>query len=120
MKRMILAVAGITLLAACGQQQAETGAVSNNIVEAVTTNAVAPSEAGNVVEPANSSVSEVAAPVSRPTPAVRPRPAPGADKQIMPLESRTDRVEPAGPSDPAPAPKSNCTPEHEAMGHCKQ
>lgn len=121
MKRTILASAGVTLLAACGGQ-AETNAVSNNVVEAVPANAVAPTETSNVAEPANASAANVATPVVRPTPDVRPQPAPGADKQIMPLERRTDRVEPApAPApEPAPAPKSSCTPEHEAMGHCKQ
>lgn len=122
MKRsaILLASVGAALVAACGQQGTDNEVVANNIVQAVPVNAAAPEQENNVSEAGNTSATEAADPAPRPAPAPEPRPAPGAERQIMPLERRVDRVEPAPKQEPAPAPTSNCTPEHEAMGHCKQ
>lgn len=113
-KTILPVLAAATALAGCGQPPAESNAAVNNIVEAVPANAAAPAGVGNLAEPANTSAAEAPTPAPRAAPAPEPRPSPATDKQ-MPLERRVDRVE------PAPAPTSNsCTPEHEAMGHCKQ
>lgn len=117
-KAILLAMTGAAMLAACGQPETENNAAVNNLV-AVPANVAAPSDDGNSAEPANTSVAEVPTPAPRATPTPEPRPAPGTHKEIMPLERRVDRVEPAPKQQPS-APTSRCTPEHEAMGHCKQ
>ena len=122
MKRsaILLATVGVALVGACGQQETGDEVVANNIVEAAPVNAAIPAEESNVSEGGNTSATEAVGPAPRVAPAPEPRSAPGAERQIMPLERRVDRVEPAPKQEPAPAPTSNCTPDHEAMGHCKQ
>lgn len=119
-KAILLTLASATMVAACGQAEIDNSIAANNIAEAAPANAAAPSEEGNVSEPANMSASEVPAPAPRAAPAPEPRPAPTTRREIMPLERRVDRVEPAPKQEPSPAPTTTCTPEHEAMGHCKQ
>jgi hypothetical protein len=115
---------GAAMLAGCGRPETENSVAANdsvadNVVEAVPSNAAAPSNEGAPFEPANMSATDGAPPVQRAAPAPAPRPARGTDKQTVPQERRADR--PAPPvREPAPAPPVTCTPEHEAMGHCKQ
>ena len=122
-RKILLAMAGVPLLAACGQPEVDNNVAANDavaankVVEAAPVNAVD----GNVSQAGNSSAPAMTvSPEPRVAPAPDPRTAPGAERQIMPLERRVDRVEPAPKQEPAPTPTSNCTPEHEAMGHCKQ
>ena len=110
---------GAAMLAGCGRPEIENSVAANNDVEAAPSNAAAPSNEAAPPEPANLSATEGAAPAPRAAPAPEPRPARGTDKQTMPQERRADR--PAPPArEPAPTPPVTCTPEHEAMGHCKQ
>ena len=113
------ATAGAAMLAACGQPEIENNLAANNVAEAAPANAAVPSDDGNVSEPANMSAAEAAAPAPRAAPTPEPRPAPTTRREIMPVERRVDRVEPAPKQEPS-APTTTCTPEHEAMGHCKQ
>lgn len=113
------ATAGAAMLAACGQPEIENSGAANNVAEAAPANAAIPSDDGNVSEPANLSAAEGAVPAPRAAPTPEPRPAPTPRREIMPVERRVDR--PAPPErEPSPAPATTCTPEHEAMGHCKQ
>ena len=119
-KAILLTLAGAAMVAACGQPEIDNSVAANNIAEAAPGNSAVPSDEGNVSEPANMSAAEGAAPAPRAAPTPEPRPAPTTRREIMPLERRVDRVEPAPKQEPSPAPATTCTPEHEAMGHCKQ
>ena len=119
-KAILLAMAAATMLAACGQPETENIAAANNFVEAAPVNAIAPAVEDNLSEAGNGSSPAAASPEPRVAPAPQPRTAPAAERQTMPVERRVDRAPPAPKQEPAPAPTSNCTPEHEAMGHCKQ
>jgi hypothetical protein len=121
-RTILIAVAGAAVLAACGQPEVGNVAEANNVAQTAPVNAVDPVDDSQVSVAGNASVAEAPSPAApRPVPAAEPRPAPGTERQIMPLERRVDRAAPAAePSPPPPANSTTCTPEHEAMGHCKQ
>lgn len=136
---VLLAVAGTALMTACSEPGDANNLTSDNAlaidgnVLANVAGDIAPlnesaagpatSEAAAANSGASSSVAEqprAAAPDrAKPAPASRQEPATNAQAD---RPARTERTapRPAPKQEPAPPPTSNCTAEHEAMGHCKQ
>lgn len=128
MKKIVIwpAMVGVALLAACGPQEGADDNAVNNAVEPAPANIAAPVEAENLAQanslnPVEEATSEADAPTEEhaqpPAAKARTERARSASPE-RPAEERA--AEPAPKQEPAPAPASTCTPEHEAMGHCKQ
>ena len=130
----LLAVAGAALMTACAEPSGGENnlagdnllAIDGNVLANVAgdiapLNEAAEAPAANDAAAAGSSAVEQprpAAPVRTPSaPAARPEPAPKADR---PARTERSAPRPAPKQEPSPPPASTCTPEHEAMGHCKQ
>ena len=129
----LLAVAGTALMTACSEPSggennlaganglAIDGNVLANVAGDISLNGTAEAPAAN--ETAGSSAVEQprpAAPVrTPPAPAARPEPAPNAQAD-RPARTERSAPRPAPKQEPSPPPATTCTPEHEAMGHCKQ
>ena len=125
---VLLAIAGAALTTACS----DPGGTDNNAL-AVDGNVL--SNVAGDIAPLNQAVQAPAATDSagassnaagqpapaRPGPATaaRPEPAPKAQAD-RPARAESRAPRPAPKQEPAPAPTSSCTPELEAMGHCKQ
>ena len=139
MKRTVfmLAMAGASLVtvAACSEQSETNNLVGDNGL-AIDSNVLAnvagdiaplngstEAPAANETGAAGSSAAEQprpAAPVrTPPAPAAQPEPAPKA-RPDQPARTERTAPRPAPKQEPSPPPASTCTPEHEAMGHCKQ
>lgn len=113
---------GAALLAACGQQESAGNANANNVDGLPPANMTAPIDAGNVTETGNMSAVDEATPTAEAPAEDRAQPAPKAapTPSARPTPRERPAVAPAPKQEPAPPPTSTCTPEHEAMGHCKQ
>ena len=114
--------AGAILLAACGQQEGTDNASANNVMELPPANMAAPIDSGDVTETGNMSAVEEATPAAEAPAEGRAEPAPKAvpTPSARPTPRERPAARPAPKQEPAPPPTSTCTPEHEAMGHCKQ
>ena len=114
--------ASAALLAACGQQEGADNFSANNVMELPPANMAAPIDTGNVTESGNMSAVEEATPAAEAPTEDRAQPAPKAapTPTTRPTPRERPAARPAPKQEPAPPPTSTCTPEHEAMGHCKQ
>ena len=125
MSAVLTITAGAALLAACGQQGSAENEAASNVVQLPPANMAAPLEPQEMNQVATmkateETTSQAAAPVEdaeQPKPKTRseaPRSSPAEPPVQRPAEQAAPKPE------PSPTPASTCTPEHEAMGHCKR
>jgi outer membrane biosynthesis protein TonB len=124
MKRIVFwsSLAGAALLAACGQQESADNGAVNSAIESSPANMAAAVETENLAQANNLNAVEEATPEAD-APAEERAPPPAAKARTEGARRASPEppaAQPAPKQEPAPAPTSTCTPEHEAMGHCKQ
>ena len=121
----LLLAPALLALAACSGESGETNLASTNDLNGVAGNMALPDLVNESTNSAVPGESEAAAPPApspteaEPAPATRPAPATKAPADRPAPRDRT-ATRPAPTPTPTPTPATTCTPEHEALGHCKQ
>jgi outer membrane biosynthesis protein TonB len=116
---------GAVLLAACSQQEGANNSDANKVMGLPPANLASPNEPQNLADSGNMNASEETTRQTDAPAENRMQAAPKAPSQgsrAAPRERPAEPVaqRPAPKQEPSPAPTPVCTPEHAAMGHCKQ